>query len=102
MNAAKSADDLLRDRIRGRVEKRGTCLVWLGARAWGPKGQTSYGVMRVGGKLVLVRRLAYRLAKGEPGKNVVRATCGDSLCCNPRHLVLSSRKKSSGRRKGVA
>lgn len=58
----------------------------------------AYPMLKVGGKQVNVRRLVYTLWQLRPlllGATV-KATCGNSLCVNPLHLVRGERKASPG------
>lgn len=68
------------------------CWPWHGPTT--PVGNRSgdlYGRASVGGKLELAHRHAYRLMKGEIGKDqVVRHTCDTFLCCNPHHLITGT------------
>ena len=78
-------------RVLGKCRRRGDCLVWAGTRQVNRHGQ-GYGMIRTGGRLEMVRRLAYKLWRGDPGDREVRCTCGDSLCCEPSHLVLAGER----------
>lgn len=43
------------------------------------------------GDKVLPHRFAYRLYKGKlPDYRYIKRTCGNSVCCQPAHLFLSS------------
>ncbi|QDT55515.1 hypothetical protein Pan44_35590 [Caulifigura coniformis] len=65
------------------------CFPWPGAR----RGSTP--VVKFKGKVTSPRRVAWEQVRGPipPGCDVV-TTCGNSLCCNPNHLTLSSPKLS--------
>lgn len=58
-------------------------------------------MMDVDGAPLTVRRLVYTLYGNRPalGKYRVADTCGNRLCCNPAHLVRSTKRASTGRRK---
>lgn len=97
----------LAQRFEGKVDRSGgpdACWPWTGAT--NGKG---YGVLQRGRRgegLIRAHRLAYELAHGEVGDDVVidhechnrDASCpgGDSCvhrrCCNPAHLVASSNR----------
>lgn len=58
----------------------------------------AYPMLKVGGRQVNVRRLVYTLWQVRPLLQgaTVRATCGNSLCVNPLHLVRGERRASPG------
>jgi len=65
------------------VRTEAGCLEWTGALTEG------YGKTSIGGKDILVHRLAYELAKGEiPGDLTVDHICRNTKCFNPDHLRL--------------
>jgi hypothetical protein len=52
------------------------------------------GSFKLDGHMVVAHRLAYELYAGEiPDGYIVRQTCGNRLCCNPKHLELVYRPK---------
>lgn len=65
------------------------CWPWTAAR-----GARGYGRLVMDGKDESAHRIAYRLAKGEPGKWFVRHTCDNRLCCNPSHLLRGTQKQN--------
>ena len=67
------------------------CWPWKGAK--NPKG---YGHLIVDGKKVMAHRVAYQLVNGEiPEGDVVRHSCDNPACCNPRHLATGSHKDNT-------
>lgn len=59
----------------------GGCRAWLGTVTKG-----GYGTLSAGGTMMLAHRLAYLLAGGDAGAEVVMHTCDNPLCVNPDHL----------------
>lgn len=61
------------------------CWKWIGAATRG------HGQMKGrDGKNVPAQTLAYRIASGDDSVFRVTPTCGNGLCCNPKHLVKGS------------
>lgn len=64
------------------------CLEWMGST------DGAYGVMRA--PYYRVHRLAYILKNGEiPKGTAVLQTCGNPLCCEPKHLKLEDFRKAN-------
>lgn len=60
------------------------CWNWMGylSSRWG------HGQVKMGGKACAAHREAYIAAKGEiPEGHVIRHTCNNAQCCNPKHLI---------------
>ena len=78
------------DIIRERCNEEGECWLW-------SQGHNSAGhpVVRHDGETRLVRRVAAKLAGKDIDGKLLRATCRNSGCCNPAHLVPTSRSKIS-------
>lgn len=78
------------DDIRARCTDLGDCWLWQG-------GKSSTGHPMLYGELrrVLVRRYVWQLLGHElPAKPLVlKATCGEVLCCNPKHLAVWTRSQ---------
>lgn len=68
------------------------CWIWTGACM--ERNGFRYGRMRIADrKPVYVHRLSYLIFKGEiPAGKTIHHTCGQTLCINPDHLEIASRK----------
>lgn len=89
-------------RLRKEVQPDGrTCWLWTGAvmKTSRHKGQ-GYGYVRVGSRIMTVRRVLYQLAHPKKthllSTHTLRGTCSNSLCVNPAHMVLTETLKSNG------
>tara|TARA_R100001463_G_scaffold3271_1_gene13454 strand:- start:2535 stop:3020 length:486 start_codon:yes stop_codon:yes gene_type:complete len=79
------------ERIHARCEKSGDCLVWTGA-----KHRQGYGMSRVNGKMTTVHQAIGKEKYGAPENTRVHKfthTCGNILCCNPEHIVLTTHQQ---------
>lgn len=75
-------------RVWPRLKQNGECMEW--CRASNPAG---YGQIRAGGKLFILPRLAYEVAKSLPSlptEQFVCHKCDNPKCCNPEHLFLGT------------
>jgi hypothetical protein len=67
---------------------------------------SGYGKTRYMGVMSIAHRVAYRLAKTDPGKLHVLHVCDNPLCCNPSHLWLGTHqdnmddREKKGRNRG--
>lgn len=89
---------MLEESFSARTEWRGECLIWTGG-----KNGADYGVFYVGNrKYVPAHRYAWEQENGEIPKGMVvdhKDHC-NTLCCNPRHLRLATRKQNARNRSG--
>lgn len=79
------------EKIHARCEKSGDCLLWTGA-----KHRQGYGMSRVNGRMITVHQAIGQEKYGDPGNTRVHKftqTCGNLLCCNPAHIVLTTHQK---------
>lgn len=76
--------------IHARCTELGDCWLWQGSRT-----STGHPIMPGPLRRVLVRRYVWQLLGHElPERgHVLKATCGESLCCNPAHLAVWSRSR---------
>lgn len=87
----------LKDRIRKHVTiTKSGCWLWGGAVV-----SNRYPALKVGAKMLSVRRLVYDLWKLKPamGNCTVRTTCLQDRCICPAHLVRSKRGKGGSKPK---
>ncbi len=72
-------------------ENKDKCWNWQGGRHWSGHGQTSW----VGTKY-LAHRISYIIFNGLiPNGLLVRHTCNNPSCINPKHLILGSHSDNS-------
>lgn len=81
------ATDRLADRLASRSERRGDCLVWVGALT-----RCGYGKLKVDGKNRRAHRMAYLVDRGEvpPVGMVVCHTCDVPSRIEPSHLYAGT------------
>jgi hypothetical protein len=69
-----------------RVDRSGgpdACWPWLGCR-----GKYGHGQVKVSGRKHVAHRVAYKLSGYElPDELILRHTCNNGWCCNPKHHV---------------
>jgi len=91
--------ELLKARIMCGIEKRKStqrdlCWIWQRMTVGNPKFD-KYPAFQIAGERYQVRRAVYELWGLTPplGVGTVRSTCGNSLCCNPKHLYRHNQLK---------
>ena len=65
---------------------KGDCLIWQGG-----KHRQGYGMTRVNGQMTTTHRAVGLEYYGDPGDSGVYKfshTCGNLLCCNPKHIIV--------------
>ena len=75
-------DSDARERFLAKLDHVGECKVWKGAGK-------PYGKFRLGKKVNLAHRVAWRIEYGEwpPVGTTLHHNCGNTRCCNPKHLA---------------
>ncbi len=76
-------ENMLRRKLRRMANG---CIEWTGSLI-----TNGYGLVGIGGRIILTHRLAYELAHGPiPGGQWVLHHCDSRRCCNPDHLFLGN------------
>lgn len=79
------------DDIKARTEEVGECWIWQKTLL---RGKTP--IMKVDGRSIYPRRAVWEVHHEKPIPDGMVVThskdCGDPCCCNPKHLVLVTRK----------
>jgi hypothetical protein len=72
-----------------------------GCTAWPFAKVAGYGSVRVAGKSELVHRFVCQSAHGEPPspRHEAAHSCGNPICCNPRHLRWATPKENCSDKK---
>lgn len=79
------------ERVSEWTRRAGDCTLWTGSH-----NNAGYGQMRDGGRSVLVHRWSYEQANGPiPHGLDIDHICHNTLCINPNHLRLATRKQNA-------
>jgi hypothetical protein len=78
-------------RFDAMVDRSGACHEWVGGRT-----AAGYGVFHACGATYLAHRLAFVLAGGGLGCDVVMHSCDNPCCVNPAHLAGGTHKDNAG------
>lgn len=85
-------------RLWAKVRKTESCWHWTGAQS----AATGHGNFKVNGKVTLVHRFSYELAKGPiPEGLVIDHICRNGSCVNPDHLRAVTQKQNMENRGGA-
>ena len=80
----------LTEKILSRCVQSGDCLIWQGARH-----KLGYGMVRDGNTMSTTHRAIGLEAHGDPGPSGTYKfthTCGNMLCCNEKHIEVTTHK----------
>lgn len=75
--------------FKGRVRRKGECLIWI--KAINNRG---YGTARFNGPVVYAHRIAFILGHGYNPEGHILHSCDNPLCCNPKHLSEGTHQKN--------
>lgn len=90
------APDEAAERFWRRVDRSGgpnACWPWIWRNGGGQKSK--YGSYRYQAKRWDAHRLAYFLRYGKPAEHWHLHKCGNTLCCNPKHIYDGTPKQNS-------
>ena len=86
----------LQDKLNRQLDKSGNCWLWTGFVDYNGYGRIYYDTYPGDSFRGLVHRLMWIFKFGNiPANMVITHKCGNKLCCNPKHLVLTHRKDIS-------
>jgi hypothetical protein len=76
--------------IRDRAIVNDGCWGWIGTL-----DRDGYGVVKIRGKQYRAPRLSFFAANGYWATPIVRHTCDNRICCNPKHLLEGTLKQNA-------
>lgn len=90
----------LKDHLNGMLQKSGKCLLWTGYVGKDGYGRIYHNFYPSDLGKSLVHRLMYLFEFGGiENRMIVKQTCGNKLCCEPKHLKLVDRSEISANAK---
>jgi hypothetical protein len=89
-------DHMLWDKLNAYLDKSGGCWIWTGFVEKDGYGRIYEDLYPSDISKVMVHRVMYHFKIGDLIKGmVITQTCGNKLCCNPKHLAQVTRKEVS-------